>query len=93
MKVSDLIIELGEYNQDADVSLIDSEDICISYISENGETQKDTKHLFIEGCDDVECGTCKHSEYIDGTLFCNLLCEDVEIQNICSDYVDCEEGG
>lgn len=51
MKNWQLIEELKKYNMDADVSLTTSEDICISYICENGDTEKTTKQIFIEGCD------------------------------------------
>ena len=51
MKNSKLIEILQRYNPDADVSLTTSEDICISYICEGGDTEKTTKQIFIEGCD------------------------------------------
>lgn len=57
----DLIRKLKEYNPDADVSLVDSEDITISYYSD-GYTISDTPQLFIEGVDLVP--NCVN-EYID----------------------------
>ena len=53
---SELIWELQQFNPDAEVSLIDSEDICLSYISENGESKQTTERIFIEGAD--ICQTC-----------------------------------
>lgn len=56
MLVKELIKELAEFNLEADVSLIDAEDICISYISTDGATKETTKQVFIEGAD--LCQTC-----------------------------------
>lgn len=53
MKNSKLIETLKGYNLDADVTLTTSEDICISYISEDNATEKTTKQIFIEGCDKI----------------------------------------
>lgn len=50
----DLIERLKEYNPDADVTLVDSEDIAISY-HDDGYTASDTPQLFIEGIDIVPC--------------------------------------
>ena len=33
------------------------------------------------------CGVCHFSEMIDGILFCNELFEDVELDNICENFV------
>lgn len=54
MKVKDLIEQLERFNPNANVSLTTSEDIFISYISENNATPLTTLQLFIEGCDDLE---------------------------------------
>lgn len=54
MKVKELIKQLKEFNQEADISLTTSEDILISYISENNATPLTTLQLFIEGCDVLE---------------------------------------
>lgn len=51
MKNRELIERLLEYNWDADVSLTTSEDIYLSYICEDGEDERTTKQIFIEGCD------------------------------------------
>ena len=75
MKVSKLIKELSKFNPDADVSLTTSEDICLSYINENGATPKTTKQLFIEPTD-----TCRNCNFYDEG-YCNAYnkkCESVE---------------
>ena len=53
MLVKELIEELKTYNPDANVSLVCSESIAISYISDCnlGDNPKTTKHIFIEGVD------------------------------------------
>lgn len=51
MKVKDLINELEKYNPNAEVSLVDSEDIMLSFISEENGTPLTTWQVFIEGCD------------------------------------------
>lgn len=55
MLCEELIKELSKYNPKADVTLVDSEDICLSYISKNldGEIldKSSTKQIFIEACD------------------------------------------
>lgn len=32
------------------------------------------------------CGWCKHSEYIDGILFCNFIFEDVDLNYKCESF-------
>ena len=58
MKVYELIRELCNYNQDAEVVTPHSETICIGYIATDSECniydQRDTLIVFIEGCDYVE---------------------------------------
>ena len=52
MKNFDLIRQLMKYNLDADVVLVDSEDIELSYIDNDGKFTMDTTPIiFIEGCD------------------------------------------
>lgn len=53
MKVKELIEELKGFNPEATVSLVCSETVAISYIDEYGETPETTKHIFIEGVDDI----------------------------------------
>ena len=60
MLVKDLVSELRDYNPEADVSLIDAEDICLSYISTDGGTKQTTKQVFIEGAD--LCQTCYYCD-------------------------------
>lgn len=60
MKVKKLIAELKTFNQEADISLTTSEDICLSYITENGADPTTTKQVFIEPCD--ACKTCNFYE-------------------------------
>ena len=75
MILADLLKQLGTFNPKANVSLVDSEDIYISYISEDGATPQTTKQVFLESCD--YCQTC---EFYDDA-FCRVYdknCEDVE---------------
>lgn len=53
MKIKELIKELKEFNQEADITLTTSETITLSWISSEGGTKKDTKQVFIEG-EDIE---------------------------------------
>lgn len=58
MKVKDLIIELLEYNMDAEVTCSTHETINVAYISstENELYDKsDTPIVFIDGCDIERC--------------------------------------
>ena len=52
MKVNKLIEQLKEYNQNADITLTTSEDICLSYICESvsGDSfdKRNTPIVFIE---------------------------------------------
>ena len=76
MKNKKLIEKLSKFNLDANVSLINSSDICISYISENGDTPKTTKQIFIE-----ESNLCESCFFHDGGGYCteyNQRCESVE---------------
>ena len=83
MQCSKLIEELKKYNQEADVTLTTSEDICLSFICEdnNGNrlTPKTTKLVFIEPKD--LCPMCT-SEYMNGDImwcsFYDCACRDVE---------------
>lgn len=74
MKVADLISTLQEFNPSANVSLTTSEDIAVSYISEDNATKQTTGQVFIEGCD--SCQLCFHynEEYCN---FYNRNCEEV----------------
>ena len=83
LQVNRLIEELKKYNSDADVSLTNSEDIVISYISRDLDgsclTPETTMQLFIEGYDKYrECS----SEYMNGDIvWCEHYdkpCEDKE---------------
>lgn len=51
IKIRDLIIQLLEYNLDAEITTPYSETIALSYICENNATKKTTNLVFIEGCD------------------------------------------
>jgi len=75
MKVNELLDQLSKFNPNANISFVDSEDIYISYISEDGATPQTTKQVFLENCD--YCQTCQF--YDDA--FCRVYdknCEDVE---------------
>ena len=80
MKVSDLIKKLSKFNPDADVSLTTSEDICISYINEEGATPEITKQLFIEPVD--YCYTCEY--YNDG--WCDAYGDEPSNVEECYNY-------
>ena len=58
MKIKDLITELKTYNPEAEVTTPYSEDIMLSYISEDFEgnklTKETTRVVFIEWSDEVE---------------------------------------
>lgn len=74
MNENELAEELKGYNQNADISLVDSEDICLSYISEDGADPMTTKQVFIEPCD--HCQKC----YFYDDEYCKVYeknCEDV----------------
>ena len=84
MKIRDFIELLKEYNPDADITLTNSEDICLSYICEDIEnggklTKEDTFLVFIEPKD--VCPLCS-SEYMNGDImwcsFYDCACRDVE---------------
>lgn len=79
MKNRDLIKKLSEFNLDADVSLTTSEDIAISYISDDSGDKKSTIRIFIEGID--ECPYCIHEYKEDNEKQCDfygMKCTDVE---------------
>ena len=94
MKIKDLILKLSEYNQDADITLTYSEDITISYISEDSKTgeklsPKNAMQCFIEPMDNcVECA----SEYMNGDVrwcsFYDAPCKDV---NECYNFEEFNE--
>lgn len=79
MKIIKLINELSQFNPNADVSLIDSEDICLSWIADDGEDsgKKETMKVFIEGIDC--CRKCAH----EGDGYCYFY------QKECSDVKEC----
>ena len=67
--------QLSKFNPLADVSLIVSETIYISYISENDATPSTTLQVFLEGCD-----YCRSCQFYDDE-YCRVYdkyCEDVE---------------
>ena len=51
MKVKELIKELKDFNQEAEVVTPTSETILLSYIANDGGTKDTTKIVFIEGVD------------------------------------------
>lgn len=93
MKNRDLIRKLLDYNLDADVSLVDSEDIAISYVCKD-ENQIDipprnTPQLFIEGVD--LCPTCVH-EYIDASeRMCSFYGRPCRMVGECFQYEEFSE--
>ena len=83
MKIKELISKLSEYNEDADITLVDSEDITVSYICENlnGEklTPKTTMQCFIEPMDNcIECASEYMKDDIRWCSFYDKPCIDVD---------------
>ena len=80
MKINEFIELLKGFNQDADITLTDSETITLSYVDNNGKyTKKDTPIVFIEPED--WCNKCA-SEYMEGDIswcsFYDKPCTEVE---------------
>ena len=81
MKVSDLIKELSIYNQSADITTPVSEDICISYIDNDGEyTKQTTPTVFIEPSD-----TCALCVWYDKG-YCNFYTEETNFIQGCEAF-------
>ena len=86
MKCSELIRELKEYNQDADVSLTTSEDITTSYICKDPNTdekltKKTTRQVFIEPMDSCPSCTSEYMNEEEDVMWCSFYdkpCRDVE---------------
>ena len=77
MKVSELIEDLKSYNQDAEITLTNSETICLSYICKDRETgqsydKSSTPIVFVEPRD--LCPLCT-SEYMDGDI---MMCSSYD---------------
>ena len=34
----------------------------------------------------MDCSVCIHSEYVDGTLFCYYIFDDVALDYVCEDF-------
>lgn len=82
MKVLDLMKELSYFNPQANISLTTSEDICLSYISEDNATPQTTKQVFIEPAD--FCQKCQFYE----DSYCRVYdkpCDEVEE---CFQYIE-----
>lgn len=85
MLVEDLIKILGGFNPKAEISLVDSESIYVSYICEDDATPLTTGHVFLEGCD-----LCRDCEFFDDG-FCGVydkFCDDVDE---CFQFVERDE--
>ena len=82
MKINDLVEQLKGFNPKADVSLVDSEDIYISYISEDGATPLTTKQVFIEGCD-----CCQKCQFFDDG-YCLVYDREATMVDECFQYVE-----
>lgn len=83
-----LIEKLKEYNSEADVSLVDSEDITISYIHKDTDgnefTINNTPQLFIEGVD--LCPTCVHEYIEDDERICSFYGKPCRMVGECFQY-------
>ena len=93
MRNKDLIKKLQEYNLDADVPLVDSEDIIIGYICKaNGDeefTPQNTPQLFIEGVD--LCPTCVHEYIEDSERMCSFYGRPCRMVGECYQYEEFDE--
>lgn len=80
MKVRELIQRLLEYNQDAEITTVFSEDITLAFIytGENGEifSKQSTPIVFIEPAD--SCPSCVHRDDEGLCGFYGKPCADVE---------------
>ena len=85
MKNYELIKKLLKYNPEADVTLVDSEDITLSYLSDEGGTPMDTLQIFIEGVD--KCPICVQ-EYMgeDGQRWCSFYNKPCKIVEECYQF-------
>ena len=93
MKIRKLIELLRTYNQEADITLTTSEDICISYICKdpNGNplTKETTMQCFIEPMD--QCPECVH-EYMNGdTRWCSFYDKECEKVGECYQFEEFDE--
>lgn len=88
LKNRDLIEKLKEYNLDADVSLVDSEDITISYIYKdydgNNLTPSTTPQLFVEGID--SCPSCIHECIKNNERICSFYNKPCRLVGECYQY-------
>lgn len=93
MKNKDLIKKLQEYNLDADVSLVDSEDITIGFICKdhdgNDYIPTTTPQLFIEGVD--LCPTCVHEYIEDSERMCSFYGRPCRMVGECYQYEEFDE--
>ena len=86
MKNKELIKELSQFNKDADVSLLNSHDILISYVSQAGEntwSKKDTPQIFIE-----ENNLCESCFFHDGGGYCTEYGKPIEDVEECFNYME-----
>ena len=94
MKNRDLIKKLLGFNLDADISLIDSEDIMLSWICEDEtlntwESKNNTMKIFIEGTDIQP--HCQHEYMLNNTLHCKIYGEQCSEVKECFEYLDNNE--
>lgn len=89
----DLIEKLKEYNPNADVSLVDSEDITIGFICKTGDgknfTPQTTPQLFIEGVD--LCPTCVHEYIEDRERMCSFYGKPCRMVGECFQFEEYDE--
>lgn len=85
MLVEDLMKSLESFNPKAEISLVDSESIYLSYICEDGATPLTTQQVFIEACD--FCNRCQFFD--DG--FCRVYDMDSCDVDECFQFVDVDE--
>ena len=90
MIVEDLISKLLDYNQKADITLVDSEDITISYIckdeDDNELSPKESPQLFIVGVD--LCPSCVNEYIDDNERMCSFYGKPCRMVGECFEYED-----
>lgn len=85
MLIKDFIKSLETFNPNAEISLVDSESIYLSYICEDGATPLTTKQVFIEGCD-----CCYHCQFFEED-YCRVYDKECVDVDECFQFIDKDE--
>ena len=93
MKMKNLIEYCKTFNPDADVTLVDSEDITLSYIEKDVDgnvfKKETTPIVFIEGVD--LCPTCVHEYIEDSERMCSFYGRPCRMVGECFQYEEFTE--